>query len=231
MFIFPGMGSSKLIAIKPRNHLETQTSAYTLVAFGERARVQTLKVTVYLHSMGLRTGTGLGRAAKGPRHCGNFEKLAGAVTEPLGCCLVGTKAACVGVLEAGHGPSVRLGTGTQASPDGRPCTWGQPAWLLFQSEQSWQRKWSRWWGHQVLSNQSGQGVAGKGGGASPGSEETPTMPARNRGPEGWRLILSPGKAAPASPWHVGDLPPSPGKAAWAQEGVQLGFGNTVGTGW
>lgn len=49
VFIFPGMGSSKLIAIKPRNHLETQTSAYTLVAYGERARVQTFKVTVYLH--------------------------------------------------------------------------------------------------------------------------------------------------------------------------------------
>lgn len=36
VFIFPRMGSSKLIAIKPRNHLETQTSAYTLVAYGER---------------------------------------------------------------------------------------------------------------------------------------------------------------------------------------------------
>lgn len=50
VFIFPGMGSSKLIAIKPRNHLETQTSAYTLAAHRERARGQTLKVKVYLHS-------------------------------------------------------------------------------------------------------------------------------------------------------------------------------------
>jgi hypothetical protein len=32
------MGSSKLIAIKPRNHLETQTSAYTLVAYGEKGK-------------------------------------------------------------------------------------------------------------------------------------------------------------------------------------------------
>lgn len=50
------MGSSKLIAIKPRNHLETQTSAYTLVAYGERARVGTFKVTVYLHSQGGQKG-------------------------------------------------------------------------------------------------------------------------------------------------------------------------------
>ena len=50
------MGSSKLIAIKPRNHLETQTSAYTLVAYGERARVGTPKVTVYLHSHGGQRG-------------------------------------------------------------------------------------------------------------------------------------------------------------------------------
>lgn len=60
VFIFPGIGSSKLIAIKPRNHLETQTSAYTLVAYGERARVQTFKVTVYLHSQ-----VGAGEAEEG----------------------------------------------------------------------------------------------------------------------------------------------------------------------
>lgn len=63
-FIFPGVGSSKLTSIKQRNHLETLTSAYTLVAYGERARAQTFKVTVYLHSQrgdqgkGLRTRTG-----------------------------------------------------------------------------------------------------------------------------------------------------------------------------
>lgn len=43
---------TKLIARKPRNHLETQTSAYTLVAYGERARLGIFKVTVYLHSQG-----------------------------------------------------------------------------------------------------------------------------------------------------------------------------------
>ena len=58
-FIFRGVGSSKLTAIKWRNHLETQTSAYTLVAYGERATAQTFKVTVYLHSQ--REGQGKGQ--------------------------------------------------------------------------------------------------------------------------------------------------------------------------
>lgn len=58
---------------------------------------------------------------------------------------------CVELLEASHSPSVLLGTGTWATPDGRPYTWSQPAQLLFRPEQRWQRKWSRWRGHRVLS--------------------------------------------------------------------------------
>lgn len=60
-FFFPGMGSSKLIARKPRNHLQTQTSAYTLVAYGERARAQTCKVAVYLHFQGRGLGGSLSK--------------------------------------------------------------------------------------------------------------------------------------------------------------------------
>lgn len=66
-FNFSGMGSSKLIALNPRNQLETQTSAYALGACGGRAKVHTFKVTVYLHSQGAgRTpGGGGGRQGAG----------------------------------------------------------------------------------------------------------------------------------------------------------------------
>lgn len=64
---------------------------------------------------------------------------------------------CVELLKAGHGrrracgPSVLSRAGTPGSPDGLPCTRGQPAQFLSQLEQKWQRKGNRWWGHRVLS--------------------------------------------------------------------------------
>lgn len=48
-------------------------------------------------------------------------------------------------------PVCYRGVGTPGSPDGLPCTRGQPAQFLSQLEQKWQRKGNRWWGHRVLS--------------------------------------------------------------------------------
>lgn len=68
-FIFLGVRSSKLTAIKWGNHLETQTSAYKLVAYGERATAQTFKVTVYLHSQREEQGKGLRTRTGGRQGC------------------------------------------------------------------------------------------------------------------------------------------------------------------
>lgn len=172
-FNFPGMGSSKLIALNPRNQLETQTSAYALGACGGRAKVHTFKVTVYLHSQGAgRTpGGGGGRQGAGllswavvwpvAEALGRRHRKTCTRSVPSGARghLHGVwwalKAACVWSCESqqrlGHAPVCDTArVGSLGSPDGPLRTRKQSSARL--EPRRWQSKGNRWWGHQILSS-------------------------------------------------------------------------------
>lgn len=132
--VCPGMGASQLIAIKPRKHRETQTSAYTLVAYGETPNGQG---HVYLHSWGAG-----GRGERG----GGLLGGAGVTWRPLGCCLVGTEGSMwTELLKASLRARSQQEPVTSAARASSwcPCPLAQchPA----------QRRGKTWQGHQVLS--------------------------------------------------------------------------------
>lgn len=162
------MGSSKLIARKPRNHLQTQTSAYTLVAYGERARAQTCKVVVYLHFQGgalggiaeqgaeqVQTGVG-GWVAKGSWGRGRRWAWAG-TAEPTWMFSGGHRRQHVSgtpesQLQGGVGQvDTGSGGGTLVCSDGPLCTRGQLVQFPSQLEQRWLRRWGRQRGHRLQS--------------------------------------------------------------------------------